>query len=189
MTEYAHSRTTRAVLRSLVPVICPPEAHGLADAIVAHMGLTLGASPALVRAGFAAGLAAYDLGAVARHGRRARHLPPEAAERYYASWEHGLTPLQVQLARAINQLMSLSCYEQPEMMERVGFRPAPWIEEVRRKRLAVFGDDVRRQEAAVLAPDPLRPGVRVRPEAARDAGPTSARPEEPPARPRRGDRA
>jgi hypothetical protein len=162
MSEYRHSRTAQAVLRSLVPVICPPEAHALADAIVAHLALTLGAAPPLVRAGFAAGLVAYDLGAVPGFRRRARHLPPEAAERYYASWEHGPTPLHVQLARAINQLMSLSCYEQPQMMERVGYRPGPWIEEVRRKRLTVHAADVRRQEAQVTAPDPLRPGVRVR---------------------------
>lgn len=161
MNEYRHSPTARAVLRSLVPVICPPEAHGLADAIVEHMALTLGASPALVRRAFGAGLAAYDLGALPRFRRRARALPPDAAERYFASWEHGPTPLQVQLARALNQLMSLSCYEQPEMMERVGFRPGPWIDEVRRKRLTVYAADVRRQEAAVLAPDPLRPGARL----------------------------
>ena len=162
MSEHRHSRTTEAVLRSLVPVICPPEAHALAGAIVAHLALTLGASPPLVRASFAAGLVAYDLGALPLHGRRARHLSPEAAERYYALWERGPTPVHAQLARAINQLMSLSCYEQPEMMERVGYRPGPWIEEVRRRRLTVHRDDVRRQEAQVLAPDPLRPGVSVR---------------------------
>ena len=159
MTEYRHSRTAEAVLRSLVPVICPPEAHALASAIVLHMALSLGASPPAVRAGLAAGLVTYDLGALPRHGRRARHLPPDAAERYFASWEHGPTPLHVQLARALNQLMSLSCYEQPEMMARVGYRPGPWIDEVRRKRLTVYGGDVRRQEAQILAPDPLRPGV------------------------------
>jgi hypothetical protein len=160
---YRHSATARAVLRSLVPVICPPEARPLADAIVAHLALTLGAAPPLVRAGFAAGLVAYDLGALPAFRRRARHLPPDAAERYFASWERGATPLQVQLARAINQLMSLACYEQPEMMERLGYRPGPWIEEVRRKRLTVYAADARRQEAQVTAPDPLRPGARVRP--------------------------
>jgi hypothetical protein len=159
VTEYRHSETTRAVLRSLVPVICPPEAHALADDIVDHMALTLGASPALLRSGFAAGLATYDAGSLPRYLRRARHLAPEAAERYYASWEHGPTPLHVQLARALNQLMSLSCYEQPAMMERVGYRPGPWIDEVRQKRLTVFRDDVRRQEAQITAPDPLRPGA------------------------------
>jgi len=158
---YRHSSTGRAVLRSLVPVICPPEAHHLADAIVDHMALTIGASPALVRRALGAGLLTYDLAAIPFHLRRAHKLSPAAAERYFASWEHGVTPLQVQLARALNQLMSLSCYEQPEILDRLGYRPGPWIEEVRHKRLTVFRDDVRRQELQVLAPDPLRPGIHV----------------------------
>ncbi len=159
---YRHSRTARAVLRSLVPVICPPEAAPLGDAIVDHLELTLAVAPALLQRGFAIGLVTYDLGALPRYRQRARALRGEAAERYYASWEHGPTPLQVQLARGINQLMSLSCYEQPAMMERVGYRPAGWITEVTRRRLTVYADEVRRQQAQILAPDPLRPGVRVR---------------------------
>ena len=164
--SYHHSETARQVLRSLVPVICPPEAIALGDAIVEHMALTLGASPAMLRRGFAAGLITYDLGALPRHGRRARALRGDLAESYYVSWAHGPTPLQRQLARGINQLMSLSCYEQPAMMERLGYRPAPWIAEVTQRRLTVYRDDVRRQDARILAPDPLRPGVRVKPERA-----------------------
>jgi hypothetical protein len=164
--EYRHSSTARAVLRSLVPVICPPEAVELGDAIIDHMALTLGASPAVLSRGFALGLHAYDIGALPRYRRRARSLTGEAAERYYASWENGPTPLHVQLARGINQLMSLSCYEQPAMMERLGYRPGPWIAEVTERRLTVYRDDVRRQEAQILAPDPLRPGVNVKRERA-----------------------
>ncbi len=149
--------TMRAVLKSLVPVICPPEAAPLADAIVDHMGLTIGALPLLVSRGLAAGLHTYDLGALPRYFKRAQALSPEKAEAYYASWEHGITPLHVQFAKALNQLMSLACYEQPEMMERVGYRPGPWIEQVTKKRLTVFADDVKKQDAQILAPDPLRP--------------------------------
>ena len=148
--------TTRAVLRSLVPVVCPPEAVPLTEAIVDHMGLALDASPALLRTGLDVGLVAYDLGAIARHGKRARSLTGEAAERYFRSWEHGITPMHRQMAHGINQLMSLSCYEQPEMMERVGYRPAPWIAEVTKKRLTVFADDIAKQDRQILAPDPLR---------------------------------
>jgi hypothetical protein len=166
MTDYHHASTARAVLRSLVPVICPPEAAALGDAIVEHMALTLGASPAVLHRGFAAGLTAYDLGALPRYRCRARSLHGDRAERYYASWERGPTPLHRQLARGINQLMSLGCYEQPEMRERLGYRPAPWIAEVTQRRLTVYRDDARRQEAQILAPDPLRPGVRVRQERA-----------------------
>jgi hypothetical protein len=147
----------RAVLKSLVPVICPPEAQHLADAIVDHMALTIGALPPLMQKGLAAGILTYDLGAVPRHGRRARSLPAAKAEAYYASWEHGLTPIHVEFAKALNQIMSLACYEQPEMMERCGYRPAPWIAEVTRKRLTVYADDVKKQDAQILAPDPLRP--------------------------------
>ena len=158
-TPYRHSVTGRVVLRSLVRVVCPPEAHDLADAIVDHMALTLGASPALLQRGFAAGLLAYDLGAIPLHFRRARSLSATKADAYFASWEHGPTPLHVQFARAIKQLMSLSCYEQPAMLDRLGYQPGPWIETVRAKRLKVFANEIRRQDVQILAPDPLRPGV------------------------------
>lgn len=157
--EYTHSETTRAVLLSLVPVICPPEAAAYADAIVDHMALTLGAAPALLRKGFGAGMLTYDLGALPRYRKRARSLSPDQAERYYESWAEGPTPIHKQLAGALNQLMSLSCYEQPQMAERIGYRVGPWMEEVTKKRLTVFKDDVRKQETQILAPDPLRPGV------------------------------
>lgn len=157
---YAHSPTARAVLRSLVPVICPPEAAHLADAIVDHMALSIGSLPSLAAKGLAAGLVTYDLGALPRYFRRASALSPEQAERYFASWEHGVTPVHVQFAKGLNQLMSLSCYEQPEMMEACGYRPAGWIEQVAKKRLTVFADDVRKQDAQILAPDPLRPKLK-----------------------------
>ena len=143
--------SSKRVLRALVPVICPPEAAHLAEPIVEHMGLTLAASPPLLQKGFDAGLLAYDIGAVARYGRRAHALTGERAERYYQYWEN------TQFGKAINQLMSLACYEQPEMMQAVGYDVAPWIEQVTKKRLTVYADDVKKQEAQILAPDPLRP--------------------------------
>ena len=150
----------KRVLLSLVPVICPPEAETLANAIVDHMALTLGASPSLVRRAFAAGALAYDLGALPRYFPRAHTLTGAKAEAYYRSWEHGLTPLHVQFARAINQLMSLSCYEQPQMLDAIGYRPAAWMAEMTKKRLTVYADDVRAAEQKIVAPDPLRPSAK-----------------------------
>jgi hypothetical protein len=159
---YRHTETARKVLRSLVPVICPPEAHELADAIVDHMELTFSATPPLLARGLAAGFATYDLGSVPRYFTRAHKLEPEAAERYYDSWVHGITPVHKQFAQVLNQMMSLSCYEQPKMMEKIGYRVAPYIEEVKKKRLAVYEGDVKKQEARILAPDPLRPAASVK---------------------------
>jgi hypothetical protein len=160
--SYRHTETARKVLRSLVPVICPPEAHVLTDAIVDHMELTFSATPPIMAHGLSAGFATYDLGSLPRYFRRAHALPVEKAEKYYDSWVHGITPVHRQFAQVLNQMMSLSCYEQPAMMEAIGYRVAPWIEEVKKKRLAVYSDDVRKQEARILAPDPLRPAQSVK---------------------------
>jgi hypothetical protein len=163
---YDHPEPTRRVLLSLVPVICPPDAVPLADAIVDHMGLTFGETPALLRKALSAGFTAYDLGSLPRYRRRAHKLSGENAERYYDSWLHGITPVHRQFAQMLNQLMSLSCYEQPQMMEAVGYRVGPWIEEVKKKRLAVFADDIRKQDTQLLAPDPLRPSLKAKKEVA-----------------------
>ena len=159
---YKHAEITRKVLRSLVPVICPVEALPYADDIVEHMELTIGAAPRLLQKAIGTGMLVYDLGALPFHRKRAHQLVGDRAEKYFASWERGITPLHLQFARALNQLMSLSCYEQPAITDQVGYHVAPWIEKVTQKRLTVFRDDVRKQEAQILAPDPLRPGVNVR---------------------------
>jgi hypothetical protein len=147
----------RAVLRSLVPVICPAEAAPLADAIVDHVAAMIGVTPPAMQLGFAVGLRAYDLAALPRFLRPARALTGERAERHYASWARGALRPQRELARAINQLMSLACYEQPAMTERVGYRPAAWIADVTHKRLTVYKADVEAQARALVAADPLRP--------------------------------
>jgi hypothetical protein len=149
----------KRVLRSLVPIICPPEAVPYADDIVDHMCLTIAASPSMLTHALTAGLLTYDLGAVPGYRKRAHKLTGDDAEAYFASWEHGITPMQVQFARGMNQLMSLSCYEQPAMMKASSYHPGPWIEEVTKKRLTVFADDIKKQDAQILAPDPLRTPV------------------------------
>ncbi len=161
LPNFKLSTTGRKVALSLVPVICPPEYVHFANEIVAGFELTIGASPQVLRTGVSAGFAAYDLGALPRYRKRAHKLSGDDAEAYFASWEHGITPFHVQFARALNQLISLGCYDVPEVLEKIGYRPGPWIEEVTRKRLTVYAADVRKQEIQILAPDPLRPGVRV----------------------------
>lgn len=152
----------RRVLLSLVPVIAPPEAvmRGLADAIVAAVERQLAAMPALMRGGVLAGLATYDLGAIvypAARGRRAHRLQPAVAARYFASWQHGPTPLHRQFGKALGQLLAMATYEQPEMLAAIGYTPAAWIDHVKARRLRTYGDAIDAFEAQRLAPDPLRP--------------------------------
>lgn len=164
MIGYRHSATARKVLRSLVPVLCPPEAAPLDDAIVDHMELAFAATPRLVRAAARTGFAAYDALALPRYRKRAHKLGPVEADAYYESWRHGITPVHQQFALMLSQLMSMSCYEQPEMMKAIGYHVDEWVAGVTKKRLAVYADDIARREADILAPDPLRPAAKRRPE-------------------------
>ena len=162
MSAYQHPAIVRRILESLVPVICPPDAMelGLGADIVDHVGLTMSSVPPLFRRGLVLGLTTYDLAALAwlpGRGRRAHQLPPDLADRYFDRWEHGWTPLERELAKAVGQLIKLACWEHPAMQARLGYTPTGWIEKVKRRRLEVYADDVRRAEAAVTAPDPLRP--------------------------------
>ena len=143
-------RTSRAVLRSLVPVICPPEAISLGDAIIDHMALTIGAGPALLGHGLAVALAAYDAGALPRYLRRARALTGARAEAYFAAWEHGLPPQQ-QFAKGVNQLMSpVLLRDARDDGRRAATGPRAVIDEVSRKRAV----RVRRRRARAGGRDP-----------------------------------
>jgi hypothetical protein len=149
--------TARAVLRSLVPVVCPPEATALAGAIVDHVLLGIDSMPAALHHGFYAGLVTYDLAALPRYRKRAQALTGAAAEAYFVRWEHSRIVVFAELARTLNRVLSLSCYEMPEMTAAIGFHPAAWIERTKARRLAVYSDDIRKQAEQILAPDPLRP--------------------------------
>jgi hypothetical protein len=152
----------RPVLASLVGVVCPPEAIelGLTEAIVDHVGLSIGALPPRFQQALRLGIATYDLGALAwlpARGRRAHRLPRHLAAQYFERWLHGPTPIHKQLAIALKQLIVLAHYEQPAIQERLGYRPAAWIDKVKKRRLEVYSDDIARHQASLLAPDPLVP--------------------------------
>jgi hypothetical protein len=162
---YVHATTTARVLHSLVPVMCPPEAIGLASDIVDHVALTMSALPTTFRRALVTGIYSYDALAIAwRPGgrRRAHRLPPDLADRYYDSWEHGPTPAHQQFAKGVGQLIKLGCYEQPAMQAAIGYTPQAWIDQVKRRRLEVYRGEIDRHQASVIAPDPLRPGVHLK---------------------------
>jgi hypothetical protein len=153
---YRHTPRTRRILTGLIPAACPPEAGtlGLEQAIVDHVELSMRSLPAAVRAALLSGLLAYDMGALARHGRRSCRLDAERARRYFAAWRHGPAPMR-ELARGIKGLLCLAHYEMPAVQESLGYTPQAWIDAVKRRRLATYGDDIRRHEERLLEPDPL----------------------------------
>jgi hypothetical protein len=150
----------RALLESLVPVVCPPDAVelGIEAEIVEHAEKTIAVLPTAFRTGLAAGLLAYDQAArlwPPAKGRAARDLPVHLRSRWYLLWLGGMTPVNRELAKAAKQMLVLAHFEHPQIQERLGYRPQQWIEKVKKKRLDVYKDDIARHQASIIAPDPL----------------------------------
>lgn len=148
---------TRRLLGSLVALLCPPEVvPDLVEAVVDDVELTMQAMPAEIRAALRAGLATYELGAIARWGRPASRLAPERAARWLDAWRHGL-PVQRELIKAVRGLVCLAYYELPAVKQRMGYDPERWIEKVKRHRLATYQADIERHAASLFAREPLPP--------------------------------
>jgi hypothetical protein len=167
--EYSHPPRVRRLLRSLVPIICPPEAEGLGvtDAVVHHVELSMRAFPAPLRQALLLGLRTYELGAIAWRGRPASRLSRERAAAWYRFWWKSPLAPQRELAKAIKALMIIGYYEMPAVQQALGYAPQAWIEQVKVRRLEVYSDAIRRHETSLIEPDPREEAHRVIP---RDGG-------------------
>ena len=150
------------VVTALVPVVCPSGAQELrlADAITAHVGAQLAAFPLLIRRGFLLGMAVYDQSARAAAGHRgqpAHRLSQQQQLEYFHRWQHSPSPVHRRWADAAKRLLTMACYEQPELLARLGYSPKAWVDKVTRRRLAQYRSDIDKAAEAVFLPDPLRP--------------------------------
>lgn len=148
----------RRVLGRLVPVVCPPEllSPEMIERIVDHAAQSIRALGAPQRAGLVAGMRAYDLGALARHGARSHKLDPERALAWFESWLHTPGPTH-ELAKVLKGLLCMAYYEMPEVMDAIDYHPDAWLAEVDARRRARYSAEIERHERALRAPDPLRP--------------------------------
>ncbi len=168
LADYKHPGPIREILESLAQVICPPQAIelGLLDDIVTHVELSMRASPVGVRVALLAGLTGYELASIAwpgNRGTRASRLSPLRAQSYFDAWYHSPLAPQHEFAKGIKSLVALACYEQPAMMEAIGYTPAAWIDKSIKYRLKTYSDAIAKRELDILAPDPL-PNVKTKQE-------------------------
>ena len=128
------------------------------DDIVTHVELSMRACPAGVRVALLAGLAGYELASMAwpgHWGTRASRLSPARAESYFDAWYHSPLAPQHEFAKGVKSLLALACYEQPAMMEAIGYTPAAWIDKSIKYRLKTYSEAIAKREIDILAPDPL----------------------------------
>ena len=95
----------------------------------------------------------------ASYGRRFSVQPRASQDRYFAACWHHPWVLVRQAMKGIKGLIAMAYYELPEVKERLGYRPEPWIAQVKAMRLEKFGDEIRKHEKLVTAPDGLVPAT------------------------------
>jgi hypothetical protein len=162
LADYRHPPRIRRLLASVTPIACPPDVEelGIIDAVVDHVELSMRSLPAVVRAALLAGLTSYELGSIAwpgNWGRPASKLGRARAIRYYDAWRRSPIRLQTEFIKGLKGLLCMSYYEMPQVKERLGYTPDPWVSRVKRRRLEVYGDEIRRHQATLFQPEPLPP--------------------------------
>jgi hypothetical protein len=172
-------RPVRDVAARFAEVVCPPEVRSRdrTGRVLDELGLLMAALPPGARHGLAAAFLALDRGARAypgSRGRRFTRLDDEVADAYLRALLARPGTLG-NAARKLRSLILMCYYELADVQAEIGYRPGPYIAEVSRRRLASYGEEIRRGEAAVLAPDPPPPA----PGSAGPADPVPAGPQTP----------
>ncbi len=152
------SDAQRRALAGLARAACPPEIQdqGLVDAVVDHTELSLGSLPPLIRGGILAMLLVYENGARPLHrGRPASALSWDEGHGWFERWRRSPVLPMREWVKGTKGLLCMAYYEQPSVKAAIGYTPEAWIEKVKRKRLAVYGEEIKRHERSLFEPDPL----------------------------------
>ena len=152
--------SSHPTLAALARVVCPPDLgpRGATREVVDHALRALGSFPTPLRLGLLAGLAGFEVSAAlwpSARGRTFSRLDEAGARAHFARWWASAIPPARLLAKAAKALLVVAYYEQEASQHAMAYDPERWIAEATKRRLAQFGDDIVRHEAAVLAADPL----------------------------------
>lgn len=153
-------RRLRATVGALARAVCdPPDdvAPATYERLADDVERFLGSLPAAARLGLVGALWAFEASAALVPSSRLRTYsrlsPRRAAAHFGRCWEsRALHPL----AKILKMVVAFAWFELPEVKAAMGYHPERWIAEASRRRLAAWATEVRRGEAAVLEPDPLR---------------------------------
>ena len=128
-------------------------AHHRTDRVLAEFELVMAALAPTARRGLTAAFVILDQGArlyPRARGRRFSRLDDPAAEAYLrALLARG--GVLAQLLQRLRGLVVMCYYELPTVQREIGYRPAPYIAAVSRRRLESYGPEIAAAETAVTA--------------------------------------
>jgi choline dehydrogenase-like flavoprotein len=128
----------------------PPNAL---DGLKSQIGAHLAALPWHLRAVLVGGFLLFNQAARLRRSsfpRAFSALSPPAAEAYFQAMSQSGKTWQRDLTKFLRTLVLTNHYDLPEVRERVGYRPDPYIEEIARRRRRQYAKDIQAADDLVL---------------------------------------
>ncbi|HLX48105.1 MAG TPA: hypothetical protein VKS82_07220 [Streptosporangiaceae bacterium] len=144
------SRPVRRVVARFAQIACPPEirAGQRVDRTLAEFELMLGALQPAARYALAAAFLAFDRGArlyPRSRRRRFTRLPDGAADAYLRALL-ARQDILADVTRKLKSAVVICYYALPDVQQEIGYLPGPYIAAMTRRRLASYGDEIRRAE-------------------------------------------
>jgi len=160
LADFSLSKGARRTLAPLVRVVCTDEVEtlGLTDQVIDQVELTMRSIPSYLRLGLRVGRFFFEWGALvlpSTFGRRFSSLSAEKQLTYFRQWWTNPLFILRQAVKGMKSLIALGYWDLPVVRDRLAYHPERWIAEVAARRLRDYGAEVQRQDAMVLAPDPL----------------------------------
>lgn len=145
------SPPVRRVVARFAQVACPPEirAGQRLDRTLAEFELMAGALAPATRYALAAAFLAFDRGArlyPRSRGRRFTRLPGGAADAYLRALL-ARPDIFADVTRKLKSAVVICYYALPDVQREIGYLPGPYIAAMTRRRLASYGEEIRRAEA------------------------------------------
>lgn len=150
----------RRTVRALIPVVCPSDvmARGLVDDVTDHVGTTVAAFSPVTRRAFAFALIVIEAAGMLHRAPFSR-LPPETAARVVARLSSG-SPTTRRLVRSVRDVVVVAYFDQPDVKDRLGYRPAEWTATTAAGWREEWGDEAERHRE-LLRTRLTRPGLDV----------------------------
>ena len=155
--ERVLGRRAGRVVERLAVLVCPPQLveQKLTSSLMRDFTLHLGCLPPAARRTAGPALRLFDQGARLRptsRGRRFVRLDDERADAYLRSvlygrsTAHGSSGPMATVVRLVKSLLVLCYYDLPEVKAALGYDPDAYIAEVKARRLALHGPEIRAAE-------------------------------------------
>lgn len=157
---YRHSPRTRRILWVLAPIACPPEiiARDLLEPTIDALEDFMGKMPPGIQVATVVGLEVFEATAALyppNMGRPFSALDGDRARQWFEIWWHSPVSLMREFAKKTKGLLAFCYYEHPAVRAELVYHPDRWIKHVAQRRVERYGEEIRKKEAEVTAPDPL----------------------------------